>query len=206
MAETRAEQKERTRRAILDAALDLTADSGLATLSLRSVAKEVGIVPTAFYRHFASLDDLGLALVDESFVSLRAMLRDVRRPETHDSVVGIADTSVRILAEHVRAQRAHFGFIARERAAGPAAVRAAIRHEIELCEHELATDLARLPDTRTWSTEDLGAVSGLIVTLMVAAADELLSAPQPRETAVAETIRTRLRMVLIGALNWRSGP
>ena len=36
-------------------------------------------MPTAFYRHFASLEELGLALVDESFASLRAMLRDVRR-------------------------------------------------------------------------------------------------------------------------------
>ena len=80
MTESRAEQKERTRRAILDAALDLTEESGLATLSLRGVAKRVGIVPTAFYRHFDTLDALGLALVDESFESLRAMLRAVRQP------------------------------------------------------------------------------------------------------------------------------
>ena len=78
MTETRAEQKERTRRAILDAALELTAGSGLAALSLRSVAKQVGVVPTAFYRHFDSIDALGLALVEEAFVSLRAMLSAVR--------------------------------------------------------------------------------------------------------------------------------
>ena len=204
MTETRAEQKVRTRRAILDAALALSAESGLASLSLRSVAKEVGIVPTAFYRHFASVDEVGLALVDESFVSLRAMLRAVRSPEALDSLVSIADTSVRILAEHVQAQQAHFGFIARERVAGPPAVRAAIRREIELCEHELTTDLARLPGTRAWSTTDLGALSTLIVTLMVSAAEELLDVSPAREAAVAAAIRTRLRMVLIGAVNWRS--
>lgn len=204
MTETRAEQKERTRRAILDAALALTAESGLATLSLRSVAKEVGIVPTAFYRHFASLDELGLALVDESFVSLRAMLRAVRDPAAVDGLIQIADNSVRILVEHVDAQRAHFRFIARERVAGPTAVRVAIRREIELCEHELTTDLARLPGTREWSTADLSALSTLIVTLMVAAAEDLLTAPLGREAAVAGAIRTRLRMVLIGAINWRS--
>jgi AcrR family transcriptional regulator len=73
---TRVERKERTRRAILDAALVLCENSSLAAVSLRQVAKEVGIVPTAFYRHFDSVESLGLALVDESFVSLRAMLRD----------------------------------------------------------------------------------------------------------------------------------
>ena len=42
---SRTEQKERTRRAILDAALTLAEDGGLAALSLRQVAKEIGIVP-----------------------------------------------------------------------------------------------------------------------------------------------------------------
>ena len=38
---SRQERKERTRQAILDAALELSADGGLANLSLRSVAKRV---------------------------------------------------------------------------------------------------------------------------------------------------------------------
>lgn len=204
MTETRAEQKERTRRAILDAALELSAESGLGGLSLRGVAKRVGIVPTAFYRHFDSLDALGLALVEEALVALRTMLRAVRQADAVAGPVPIADTSVRVLVEHVHAHRSHFGFIARERAAGPAPVREAIRREIELCEHELATDLARLTDARSWSSADLRAMSGLIVTLMVAAAEELLAARPDQEAAVAATARTRLRMVLIGALHWRS--
>ena len=43
----------------LDAALDLTGGTSLVAISLRQVAKEVGIVPTAFYRHFDSIEDLG---------------------------------------------------------------------------------------------------------------------------------------------------
>src|SRR5436190_21998401 len=106
MAETRGERKERTRRAILDAALSLVEESSLVALSLRQVAKEVGIVPTAFYRHFDSIEALGLALVDESFVSLRAMLRDIRRGDP--SYGAIVDASVDILIDHVHRQRAHF--------------------------------------------------------------------------------------------------
>jgi AcrR family transcriptional regulator len=204
VTESRAEQKERTRRAILDAALELSEESGLTGLSLRGVAKQVGIVPTAFYRHFDSIDDLGLALVEESLVSLRAVLREVRQPEAVDGFVSIADASVRILVEHVRADHAHLGFLVRERTAGPEPVRAAIRREISLCEHELATDLARLPEARGWSAADLRTVSGLIVTLMVDALEELLSVRPEERAGVAETARTRLRMVLVGALNWRS--
>lgn len=206
LVSTRVEQKERTRRAILDAALGLAAESTLAAVSLRQVAKEVGIVPTAFYRHFDSLEALGLALVDESFASLRTMMRDIRRGDP--SLADIADRSVSILVEHVHEQRAHFHFIARERAAGPPAVREAIRHQLELFERELATDLARLPGADTWSAEDLRIVSELIVTAMVATAEKILAAagrPGVEKEAV-EHARTQLRMVLVGALSWRSKP
>ena len=203
MTETRVERKERTRRAILDAALRLGEDSSLVALSLRQVAKEVGIVPTAFYRHFDSIEALGLALVDESFVSLRAMLRDIRRGGA--SFENVVDGSVETLVEHVHQQRSHFLFIARERGAGPRSVREAIRHEIELCERELATDLARLPGTDAWSAEDLRILSNLIVTAVVATAESLMVAAGRLEAEhIIETTRTQLRMVLVGALNWQS--
>lgn len=202
MNDTRGERKERTRRAILDAALQLSSEQTLAALSLRQVAKTVGIVPTAFYRHFESLDDLGLALVEESFASLRAMLRDVRRDApAFDRII---DRSLDVLVEHVHSHRAHFGFIARERGAGPPLVREEIRHQIELFERELATDLARLPGTDTWSPDDLRVLANLIVTCVVATAEQIITARPDAEADIITRARTQLRMVLIGALNWRS--
>src|SRR5213082_2039381 len=76
---TQAERRQHTRRALLDAALlRIEAGESFDSLSLRSVAKAAGVVPTAFYRHFESMDELGLALVEESFRTLRAMLRNAR--------------------------------------------------------------------------------------------------------------------------------
>jgi AcrR family transcriptional regulator len=203
---SRVERKERTRRAILDAALELSEESTLAALSLRQVAKEVGIVPTAFYRHFDSIEALGLALVDESFASLRSMMRDLRRGDP--PYTDLVDRSITVLVDHVHQHREHFLFIARERMAGPPAVREAIGHQIELFERELATDLARLPRTDAWSSEDLRVLSNLIVTAMVATAEAILGAPdRPHaEKALVDQARTQLRMVLVGALNWRSTP
>lgn len=199
---TRGERKERTRRAILDAALRLGEESSLGALSLRQVAKEVGIVPTGFYRHFESVEALGLSLVDEAFGSLREMLRDVRRG---DPAFGdIVDDSVRVLVEHVHRQRAHFLFIARERTAGPPTVRTAIRHGIELFERELATDLAHVPGTQAWSDRDLRVLSNLIVTLMVGTAEAILSSPAQEEERITSTARTQLRMLTVGAVNWES--
>ena len=73
---SRAQQKERTRRAIVDAAFaQLSPDKGFSSLSLREVAREAGIAPTSFYRHFADMDELGLTLVDEAGLMLRQLLR-----------------------------------------------------------------------------------------------------------------------------------
>lgn len=205
MPETRHERKERTRRSILDAALALSADSTLAALSLRQVAKQVGIVPTAFYRHFPSVEDLGLALVEESLDTVRSLLRELRRNAGRDFRT-IIDGSVEILVEQVRLNRVHFGFVARERFAGPAAVREAITRGIELAEHELAADLAHLPGTDQWSTDDLQILSALIVGTMVTTAERLV-ATEPDSAAerrVADTARTQLRMLGVGAVRWRS--
>jgi AcrR family transcriptional regulator len=202
VTQTRGERKEQTRRALLEAALELADEQTLAALSLRQVARAVGIVPTAFYRHFDSLDDLGLALVEESFVSLRAMMRAVRRGDpAFDEII---DRSLDVLVEHVHAQRGHFAFIARERAAGPPVVREEIRHQIELFERELATDLARIPGTGDWSPEDLQVLANLIVTSVVATAEQVIHARPDAEDRIVARARTQLRMVLVGALNWRS--
>ncbi|HSE72141.1 MAG TPA: TetR family transcriptional regulator [Nocardioidaceae bacterium] len=206
VTETRRERKERTRQAILDAALELVEEQSLASLSLRAVTRQVGIVPTAFYRHFTSIDELGLALVDRSFATLREMIRDVRRG--NPELAGVIRSSVAILVEHVHAHRADFRFIGRERFGGVPVVRDAIRHELELFERELATDLARLPHLDTWTSEDLRVMANLVVNAMVSTAEGIISARPERPEAERDVVRTaekQLRMIVVGAAHWRSG-
>lgn len=204
--ETRGERKERTRRAILDAALQLSTDSTLVALSLRQVAKEVGIVPTAFYRHFASIDDLGLALVEEALDALRSLLRELRRTAGQEPGT-IIDRSVAVLVEQVHAHHEHYGFIARERFAGPPQVREAIARGIELAERDLAIDLAHLAGTSMWSDPDRQTLASLIVGVMVAAAEQLIAArlgAAGGEQEVADATKAKLRMIVVGAAQWRS--
>lgn len=202
---SRAAGKERTRRAILDATLQLCAETPLAALSLRQVAKQVGIVPTAFYRHFDSIEQLGLALVDESFGSLRAMVRDVRST-TDPDFTNLIDASLATVVGHVHSQRDHFGFIVRERFAGPPAVRDAVRLFLERFVDELATDLARVPGLTTWSSTHLRAMADLIVSAFVALAERLLVATPGSgvEAELVQTARTQVRMLIIGARQWDS--
>lgn len=206
---TRAERKELTRRAILDAALSLSEQGSLSALSLRQVAKEVGIVPTAFYRHFATLEELGLALVEEAMESLRAMLRQAREAVESDGawqvMVEIVDATVDVLARYVPEHAAHFRLISRERSAGPAAVREAVRRQLTLVSSELATDLARVPGSEKFGASDLRVLADLLVNAMLGHAEALATAERPAERKeIAETARTQLMMVLVGVRHWRS--
>lgn len=68
--------KEKTRRSLVEAAFSqLSAERSFASLSLREVAREAGIAPTSFYRHFRDVDELGLTMVDESGLMLRQLMR-----------------------------------------------------------------------------------------------------------------------------------
>jgi AcrR family transcriptional regulator len=202
---TRQERKRRTRQALLDAALELLEDRSFSSLSLRRVTRAAGIVPTAFYRHFDDMDELGLVLIDESFRTLRAMIRAARvDPRTYEHVIR---NSVEILVGYVHEHDTHFRFIARERFGGVTALRHAIRSEIRLFASDLATDLARFPYLDRWSTEDLQLLAGLIVNAMVATAEAILDAPPKDPTAEAEIIATagrQLRMITLGVPEWRS--
>ena len=207
ITESRRARKERTRQAILAAALALLEEEGFGQLSLRQITREVGIVPTAFYRHFASLDELGLTLVDESFSTLRQMIRSAREDmAAWDSVIR---ESAQVLVEHVHANRAHFSFIARERFGGHAPVRRAIRHELELFSRELACDLAGLPDLRAWTREDLHMLSDLIVSTMVSTAELLLTVPEDDAEAEQRIVRNvvrQLRLIVVGISGWQPHP
>jgi AcrR family transcriptional regulator len=201
----RQERKLLTRQALLDAALELLEEQSFSSLSLRQVTRVAGVVPTAFYRHFDDMEELGLVLIDESFRTLRAMIRAARADtRTNDHVIR---NSVELLVGYVHEHDTHFRFIARERFGGVAALRQAIRVEIRLFASDLATDLARLPYLERWSTEDLQLLAGLMVNAMVSTAEAILDAPPKDPTAEAEIITTavrQLRMITLGVPQWRS--
>lgn len=202
---TRQERKQRTRQALLDSALHLLIDRGFGGLSLREVAKEAGIVPTAFYRHFASMDELGIALVEQSMRTLRTMIRDARRdPETYNDAIR---SSVRTLYTHVRAHEDHFRLLTRERYGGSGAVRAAITAELRLFASELAVDLGRFEGLGKWSGEDLRMMAELIVTAMLGTVTDLLEVRSPDPEADEEIVRIarkQLRLIVLGVAGWRS--
>jgi AcrR family transcriptional regulator len=205
--QTRAERKERTRQRLLEATLRMIADRSLASISLREVAREAGIVPTAFYRHYASMDALGVDLVDDAMRPLRQMIRDARRGRAAHSDI-IAST-VAVLAKQVREHPDQFRFLTRERYGGVGAVRRAIATELRLFTSELTVDLARLTVGYDWTTDDLEMAAGLMVAAMLSTVMDLLEADErhPEDTAaLLDRAERQLRLIALGMGGWRSKP
>jgi AcrR family transcriptional regulator len=64
---SRSARKDLTRASLLQAALNLMGEGrSFTSLGLREIAREAGVVPNAFYRHFRNTDELGLVLVEEA--------------------------------------------------------------------------------------------------------------------------------------------
>ncbi|GAA2338623.1 TetR family transcriptional regulator [Dactylosporangium salmoneum] len=208
MAHIRQQQKAQTRQALLDTALRLLEERSLDSLPLREITREVGIVPTAFYRHFPDVPSLGVALVEQCLGGLREAVRAVRDGiADSDAVIG---RSLEVLARQVHTHRDQFRFIARERHGGVAAVRRAIREQLDLSAAELATDLLtyRLPHAArldAWQPQDLRMLAELIVNHMVLTAAALLEAPADDPGAAADTLdlaTRQLRLIALGSRHW----
>ncbi|TBU96659.1 TetR family transcriptional regulator [Phytopseudomonas dryadis] len=197
-------QKRQTRHALMEAARGLMdSGRGFGSLSLREVARRAGIVPTGFYRHFADMDALGLALVAEVGETFRDTLRQVRRNEFE--LGGIIDASVHIFLEAVTANRGQFLFLAREQFGGSLPVRQALASLREGIAADLAADLALMPKWQHLDHAARGVLADLVVKTVFATLPELIDPPQheqgDHQRAEAKIIE-QLRFIFIGAKRW----
>jgi AcrR family transcriptional regulator len=164
------------------------------------VTRGAGISPTAFYRHFDDMEELGLVLVEESFQSLGEMLKDARSQSTMDG-----DTirrSLAVVVLHLHDHTTHFRFITRERYGGVRRLRRAINRELQLFADELAIDLVAMPGVDTWTTEDRRMLAGLITETVIRMVGELQEAEPDDEVSIVERTTRQLKLVSLGIPAW----
>ncbi len=204
---SRTERKDVTRASLLQAALDLMGEGrSFTSLGIREIAREAGMVPNAFYRHFRNTDELGLALVEEVGISLRRLLREARQGSV--APAERVRASVDVYCDYVKQSRLLFLFISSERGGGSRILRLAIRNEVRHFTNEMAQDFRGIGAYPEMPTATLQMVCGLIVNTMLAAAPEMLDLPpdQPLlEAEMTDAFVQQLQIVLLGAGVWRVG-
>lgn len=195
MAGNRVQQKEKTRRLIIDAAFHLLSqERSFSSLSLREVAREAGIAPTSFYRHFTDMEELGLTLVDEGGVALRQLMRKARQRIRDKS--SVISTSVETFMEFIYDSPYVFRLLLHERTGTSLAFRRAVSRELQYFVVELADYIQQM---QGYPAEDAKLQSDAMVILVFnAGAEALDSSPAERKLLTVKAI-TQLRYIARGA-------
>jgi AcrR family transcriptional regulator len=203
-AVSRSERKDLTRTNLLQAALTLMGKGrSFTSLALREIAREAGVVPTAFYRHFRNTDELGLALVEDVGITLRRLLREARKMDVAPR--DMLRRSVSVYLDYVKLNRLQFVFISSERAGGSRILRLAIRNEVTHFTNEMAQDFRLLGLYTNLPTASLQMVCSMIVMTMLAAATDILDLPPHQallEAEMSENFVRQLKIILFGATRW----
>jgi TetR/AcrR family transcriptional regulator len=102
-----ARRRVRTRRAILDAAEALFAESGYRRTRMEDVAEQADVAIGSIYGHFGNKDGLYLALVERAVELFGRYLRQAYQPEWSplEQVVACGDAYLRFHVEHPGAFR-----------------------------------------------------------------------------------------------------
>jgi AcrR family transcriptional regulator len=195
MSGIRAKQKEKTRRLLIEAAMNqLSAEHGYASLSLREVAREAGIAPTSFYRHFQNMEELGLSLVDEGGLALRQLLRQSRLQIARGG--SIIRSSVTTFMAFVANQTPLFRLLLQEKSGNSRAFRLAVQREVD---HFTAELVDYLVAEQQYSGELAELQADAIVRIVFSAGADAIDADNPERERLTEHTIAQVRMVARGA-------
>lgn len=95
------------RRALTDAALEIIAEKDIESLSLREVARRVGVSHTAPYRHFPDKDALVAAVAQEGFEALKGELEAALQAHPSQPITQLQATGIAYV-KYAITHRSHY--------------------------------------------------------------------------------------------------
>jgi AcrR family transcriptional regulator len=206
-------QKEKTSQALIQAALELCAEEGYASLSLRSVARKAGIAPTSFYRHFREIDEMGVEMVAQAKVVLDDCLALARKKMTFPVIKKnddsahqaksvecitrpFAETFISVMEK--KSQLVHLFF--QEKTGSSEALRDAIFEATDQLTGMLAEDLNQLCTTSKNNLRDTPLIAETMLTIVSACGMEMIVRPDAKPKTISGRAILKLNLLLMGAL------
>lgn len=189
-----------TKEELFQAALNLIGpQKSIASLSLREVAREAGIAPNSFYRHFKDIDELAIELIDRSAIVLRQILHEARLKASRNS--SIVRSSVEVFIEQLDADEGNLSLLLREGYTGSASYKEAVEKQLNYFQQELQEDLVRLESMNNSKMAHPDLVAKAITQLVFNMGAKLINMPNENRKLVAEQTMVMIRMILEGARN-----
>lgn len=173
---------------LIQAALRLITETrSLTSLGLRELAREAGLNPNTFYRHFRNLDEFGLQVLGYIAEDMKAGVRELRRmaesseQASHDTVAFVyhyflsnpAATTVAVRELH-----------------GPSPVlRQALEAQLNASAREMAEDIIERRLVAGVNGETIHEISHMTIRYILFRAMDYLEKPDQRERIQRETER-----------------
>ena len=206
-------QKEKTSQALIQAALELCAEEGYASLSLRSVARKAGIAPTSFYRHFREIDEMGVAMVAQAKEVLNDCLAQARKKMTFPAIKKsdsptlllksmecttrpFVETFINFLKKN--SQLLHLFF--QERTGSSEAMRTAIFDATNQLTGLLTESLTQLSESAKNKPVDIQLIAETMLTIVAASGMEILVHTEIKPSEITGRAIQKLNLLLLGAL------
>lgn len=187
-----------TKEELFQAALNLIGpQKSISSLSLREVAREAGIAPNSFYRHFKDIDELAIELIDRAGIVLRQILHEARLQASRQN--SIIRSSVEVFIAQLDADEGNLSLLLREGYTGSKSYKQAVERQLNYFQQELQEDLIRLErlNNKKLFHPDIAAkaITQLVFNM---GANVIDMAPEDRKE-IAEQTMIMIRMILEGA-------
>ncbi|MDR6449341.1 AcrR family transcriptional regulator [Paraburkholderia terricola] len=173
------------KRKLIDAALRLTAGGrSFASLGLRELAREAGLNPNTFYRHFDTLDELAREAVESVSRRLRPMLRRERWLAAHDDAHSVPRRACAAFFAFALENREVFVSALAEYHGTSPVLREAVRANLHDVSAEMADDVVQLEWMPALARETVDEVCTQIVLQLFHLSAEYLDANAARQQAL----------------------
>jgi len=187
-----------TKEELFQAALNLIGpQKSISSLSLREVAREAGIAPNSFYRHFKDIDELAIALIERSGIVLRQILHQARLKALKQS--SIIRSSVNVFIEQLDADEGNLSLLLREGYTGSQSYKAAVDRQLNFFQQELQEDLVRLERLNHSNMAHPDIAAKAITQLVFNMGAQVINLPSSDRQEIAEQTMIMIRMILEGA-------
>ena len=187
-----------TEEELFNATLNLIGpQKSIASLSLREIAREAGIAPNSFYRHFKDIDALAIALIERSGLALRQIFTDARsKAQSGQSIIR---SSVEVFIAQLDADEGNLSLLLREAYTGSASYKQAVERQLSFFEQELQQDLIQLEQMNHTNLIFPELVAKAITQLVFNMGAKVIDLAPEQRQAIAEDTMIMIRMLLEGS-------
>ncbi|MBF0223852.1 MAG: TetR family transcriptional regulator [Desulfobacterales bacterium] len=207
------EQKEKTSKILIQAALELISADGYASLTLRSVARKAGIAPTSFYRHFRDIDELGLSIAEQAKMFLIECMEQIQKKmkspvinkndsvsQKMKSIEQLARPFVEIFLDFFETHSHLFRLFFQEQSGSSSILQTAISKELKNLTNSLAEDIGKIARKANINLSEPQMIAEVMMTMVSVNGMKMLINPELKQTEIAEQLIRTIQIFVLGCL------